>query len=137
MSPNAQAEPSPVYPTLSYRDASAAIAWLNLAFGFTTLMEVPGPEGTIAHAELSVGSGVIMLGTAKREQGWLSPLDLAGVNQSMYVFVADPNAHYARAKAAGAEIVREPIDTDYGSREYGARDLEGHYWFFGTYRPGA
>jgi uncharacterized glyoxalase superfamily protein PhnB len=124
-----------VYPALFYRDASAAIAWLNRAFGFTTLMEVPGPDGTISHAELSLGSGVIMLGTAKREQGWVSPLDLAGVNQSVYVYVADPTAHYARAKAAGAEIVREPIDTDYGSREYGARDLEGHYWFFGTYRP--
>lgn len=126
-----------IYPALSYRDAPAAIEWLGRAFGFEKLMAMPGPDGTIAHAELRLGSGVLMLGTVKEGQGVRSPRDLPAVNQTLYVYVGDPDAHHARAKAAGAEILREPEDTDYGSREYSAKDLEGHHWSFGTYRPGA
>jgi uncharacterized glyoxalase superfamily protein PhnB len=123
-----------IYPALSYRDAAAAIDWLVTAFGFQKLMVVPNPDGTIAHAELSFGPGVIMLGTAKQDKGWMSPRDLSGVNQTLYVYVEDLDAHYARARAAGAEV-GELYDTDYGSHEYSARDLEGHYWSFGTYLP--
>jgi len=127
--------PPTFYPCLFYRDAPAAIAWLSRAFGFEVLLEVPNPDGTIAHAELSLGNGVIMLGTAKADQGRKSPRDLSGVNQSVYVAVDDLDGHYERARSAGAEITMMPHDTDYGSREYGARDLEGHGWSFGTYRP--
>jgi uncharacterized glyoxalase superfamily protein PhnB len=66
--------------------------------------------------------------------GWVSPKGKPSVNQTLYVAVDDVDAHYAQAKSAGAEITRELNDTDYGSREYGARDLEGHHWSFGTYR---
>lgn len=117
------------YPSFFYRDDSAAIEWLCDAFGLEKLLIVPGPNGTIAHAELSYGTGVFMLGSAdaaeSRRYG----------NQAIYVAVEDPDAHYARAKAAGAEITREPEDTDYGSRTFNARDLEGNDWYFGTYRP--
>jgi uncharacterized glyoxalase superfamily protein PhnB len=123
------------YPALAYRNAPAAIRWLEKAFGFKTLMEVPGENNTIVHAEMSFGAGVIMLGSEKPHLGWSSPLGLPAVHQSIYVVVDDPDAHYARAKAAGADIVREPQNTDYGSREYGAKDLEGHHWSFGTYAP--
>jgi uncharacterized glyoxalase superfamily protein PhnB len=58
-------------------------------------------------------------------QGWI------------YIVVQDSDAHYARAKAAGAEIIRELEDQDYGSRDYTARDLEGNIWSFGTYDPSA
>jgi uncharacterized glyoxalase superfamily protein PhnB len=126
-----------IYPVLSYRDAPAAIRFLHAAFGFETLMEVPNPDGTIAHAEMSLDGAVIMLGSEKSDMGWTSPLGLPAVNQTVYIALDDPDVHCARAKAAGAEIVREPQDTDYGSREYGARDLEGHHWSFGTYRPAA
>ena len=125
------------YPCLSYRDAPAAIAWLARAFGFEVLLEIPNPDGTIAHAELNLGGAVVMLGSAKAEKGWLSPLDLAGVNQSAYLAVDDPDALHERARSAGAEITIEPHDTDYGSREFAARDPEGHHWTFGTYRPAA
>lgn len=124
-----------MYPCLSYRDARAAIAWLEQAFGFRTLAVHDGSNGTVAHAELALGDAVIMLGSPKPERGWLSPRDLPGLNQLTYVCIADPDAHYARAKAAGARIVDELRDTDYGSREYGALDPEGHYWSFGTYAP--
>ncbi len=117
------------YPSLRYRDAPAALRWLATAFGFEEHLVVPGPEGTIAHAELRFGNGIFMMGSVKDDvfgsAGGMAP----------YVYVADIDAHCARARAAGAVIVREPFDTDYGSRDYAARDPEGHVWSFGTYRP--
>jgi uncharacterized glyoxalase superfamily protein PhnB len=120
------------YPILSYRDASAAIDWLQEAFGFRQLFATPGPDGNVAHAELSFGPGIVMVGTG---QGPLEIEEWRSAPQSVYVAVDDADAHCAQARAAGAEIVRELGDTDYGSREYSARDLEGHHWHFGTYRP--
>ncbi|MGH2587927.1 MAG: VOC family protein [Dehalococcoidia bacterium] len=124
-----------IFPALSYRDAPAALDWLTDAFGFEKGLVVPGPEGTIVHAEMSLGPGVIMLASAEDAMGWMSPRDLPGVNQTISVYVEDVNAHYERAKAAGAEIVLDIADTNYGSRGYSARDLEGHFWNFGTYHP--
>lgn len=124
-----------IYPALIYRDAAAAIDWLERAFGFEKLLVVPGPNGTIAHAELNYGPGIIMVGSVKPDLGWASPLDLPAVPQTVYMAVDDPDAHHNQAKAAGAEITHELHNTDYGSRDYGARDLEGHHWYFGTYRP--
>ncbi len=123
-----------IFPALRYKNGAAALEWLARAFGFEKQMVVPGPEGTIAHAQLKLGSGVIMLGSGKHGPGPDNPWDT--VKQGIYVYVADVDAHYARAKAAGAEIVMELEDTDYGSRGYSVRDLEGHLWSFGTYRPG-
>ena len=123
-------------PCLFYRDAPALIDWLERAFGFKRRLVVPGEDGTVAHAELSFGDGVVMVGSAKRERGWVSPRDLPALNQVISVSVDDPDAHYARAKAAGAEIVQELKDEHYGSRGYMARDPEGNEWYFGTYRPG-
>jgi len=124
-----------IYPALSYHDAPAAIRWLEQAFGFRTLMNVQSEDGKVHHAELALGDGVIMLGSERADFGWASPLSLPATNQSVYVVVEDPDAHCNRAKAAGAEITRELEDTDYGSRGYSAKDIEGHHWSFGTYRP--
>jgi len=125
-----------IYPALHYRDAEAAMDWLARAFGFVKRASYPGPNDTVAHAEMSFGPGVIMLGSSRPEKGWVSAKDLPAVNQTIYVVVDDPDGHYARAKAAGAEIVIELRNEDYGSRGYTARDPEGNYWSFGTYRPG-
>jgi uncharacterized glyoxalase superfamily protein PhnB len=124
-----------LFPALLYNDAPAALDWLERVFGFERLMVAPGADGTIAHAEMSFGPGIVMVSTAKPERKWVSPRDLAGLHQTLYVRVDDVDAHYARAKAAGAEIAWELKDTDYGSREYSAHDLEGHFWSFGTYQP--
>jgi len=113
-----------VFPTMSYRDADAAIEFLQSAFGAEPHAVYRGDDGRVRHAELRLGNGMVMLGPADAAQG-------GGV----YVVVADTDAHCARAREAGAEIVREPNDTDYGSREYGARDPEGLAWHFGTYQP--
>ncbi len=123
-----------IFPALRYKNGPAALEWLARAFGFEKQMVVPGPEGAIAHAQMKLGPGVIMLGSGKHGPGTDNPWDTA--KQGIYVYVADVDAHYARAKAAGAEIVMELEDTDYGSRGYSVRDLEGHLWSFGTYHPG-
>jgi uncharacterized glyoxalase superfamily protein PhnB len=126
-----------IFPAIRYDDAPAAIEWLVRAFGFEKLFVVPNPDGTIAHGELKLGPGVIMLGSARDDDlDMRSPHKLGGVNQSIYVYLPDVDSHYQQAKAAGAAIVREIHDTDYGSREYGVRDIEGNLWSFGTYRPG-
>ena len=125
-----------IFPFLRYSDAAAAIAWLVEAFGCERHAVHEAPAGTIAHAELRLGTDIFMLGTAADDfLGMKTPRQLGAVNQGIYVVVEDPDAHYARAKAAGAEIIMEPRDMEYGSREYGARDLEGNLWSFGTYRP--
>ena len=125
-----------IFPALRYRDAPAAIDWLGRAFGFERLAVHPGPDGTVAHAELALGEGVVMLGSTKPDAyGGRSPREVGEVSQSLYVWVPDVDAHHARAKAAGAEVFRPPEDTGYGSREYSCRDPEGHVWSFGTYRP--
>ncbi len=129
--------PSNIYPSLCYDDARAAIEWLCRAFGFTKRLVVDGPDGTVAHSELSFGLGVIMVGSPKPQEGRLGARSLPGVSQTLCVRVDDPDAHFARAKAANATIIREIRDEEYGSRGYMAKDLEGNIWYFGTYRPGA
>jgi uncharacterized glyoxalase superfamily protein PhnB len=128
--------PATIYPGLTYNDAPAAIEFLCNAFGFEKRLVVPGPEGTVRHSELTFGDGVIMLGSARPSDGRFSPADVGGVTMGLSVHVDDPDAHHARAVAAGAEIIQELEDADYGSRGYTAKDPEGHHWHFATYRPG-
>jgi len=128
-----------LFPGMRYANASAAIDWLEKAFGFKRQMVVPGPKGTVAHAQLIFGdSGMIMLGTWRDDDfHYKMPRQVGGVTQATYLYVDDIDTHFSRAKAAGAEIVMPPKATDYGSREYSARDPEGHLWHFGTYLPDA
>jgi uncharacterized glyoxalase superfamily protein PhnB len=125
-----------VFPVLRYKDANAAIAWLNRAFGTEEHEVIRNPDGTIAHAELKLGSGIIMLGSARDDFfNVKTPQELNAVTQLTYVVLGDPDSHFERAKAAGAEIIMDITTMDYGSRDYAARDLEGNVWCFGTYSP--
>jgi uncharacterized glyoxalase superfamily protein PhnB len=128
-----------IIPALRYRNAAAAIDWLCAVFGFSKKMVVPGEGGRVAHAELTLGDGMIMLGDVETEYGRLvvAPSYGESVTQGIYVVVDNVDAHYARAKAANAEIVIDIKTQDYGGRDYTARDLEGHVWTFGTYDPWA
>jgi uncharacterized glyoxalase superfamily protein PhnB len=126
-----------IYPSLSYDDAPAAIEWLCKAFGFQKRLVVPGPNGTVLHSELSLGPGVILVGSAKPDQKWVSPRSLPAINQALCVYVDDPDAYFARATAAGATIIRPLRDEEFGARGFMVKDLEGHQWYFGNYRPGA
>ena len=112
-----------IFPAMRFADPDAALQWLSQAFGFAQRAVHRDEEGVVRHAEMSLGAGTIMFGHGDPR------------SRSIYVAVEDADAHYARARAAGAEITRELQDTAYGSREYSARDLEGNTWSFGTYRP--
>ena len=129
-----------VIPALRYAEARAAVNWLCKAFGFEAKAVYEGEGGVVEHAELTFGNGMIMLGSARdTEYGRLTraPRGVGGVTSSVYLVVDDADAHYARAKAAGAEIVIELTTQDYGGRDYTCRDPEGHVWTFGTYDPWA
>ncbi|MEQ1760789.1 MAG: VOC family protein [Vicinamibacterales bacterium] len=134
---NTTRTPSDIYPSLAYDDAAAAIDWLCRVFGFTRRLVVPGPDGTVMHSELSLGSGVVMVSSPKADIGHMSPRQSNGATANVSVYVADPDAHHASSVAAGATIIRPLRDEEYGARGYGVADLEGHRWWFGDYRPGA
>ena len=121
------------FPIVPYSDPRAAIGWLERAFGaVATAVHPPEPDQPLVHAEVRVGTGIVMLNDADRADG--GPFTLPGPIL-VYVVVEDPDALHDRAVAAGAEIVRGLTDQDYGSREFAARDPYGNVWSFGTYRP--
>jgi uncharacterized glyoxalase superfamily protein PhnB len=126
-----------VIPVIRYEDAPAMIDWLENAFGFERRV-VYEDGGRIVHAEVTFGNGMFMTGSTHDggPNSSKTPKQLGGqATGGTYVVVDDVDAHYEHAKAAGAEIFREPQDQDYGSRDYAARDPEGFMWSFGTYRP--
>jgi uncharacterized glyoxalase superfamily protein PhnB len=125
-----------IHPSLHYRDASAAIAFLERAFGFETKERHDNPDGTVAHCELGLGGDVVMVGTGPEGLQDV-PDDFRAARVGIYLTIQDLEAHYERARAAGADVVRDLQDTEYGSREYTARDAEGIHWHFGTYVPQA
>ena len=120
-----------VMPYLYYEDAAAALDFLAGAFGFTEKVKMTDDSGNVAHAEVTLGDGVIMLGTPSPD--YKNPKNLGGKTHSIYAYVDDVDAHYERAKAAGGKITQEPEDKFYGDRNYGVEDPEGHEWFFGTH----
>jgi uncharacterized glyoxalase superfamily protein PhnB len=126
-----------IIPYIRYEDASAMLTWLEDAFGFKR-RAVYEEGAQIVHAEVTYGNGMFMTGSTREDDESVAqtPNQLGGAaTGGMYVVVEDADAHCEQARAAGAEIVREPTDQDYGSRDYAARDPEGHVWSFGTYRP--
>ena len=126
-----------IFPILRYNDARAAIVWLCSAFGFVEIFSVPESGRYVRHAQLRLGSDLIMVGSVRPDDGIASPKELGSATQMLSVFVEDPDAHYERAHTAGAKILYPPKNTDFGSREYHVADVEGHPWTFGTYRPSA
>ncbi|MDJ0381293.1 VOC family protein [Streptomyces sp. G-G2] len=123
-----------IFPTLLYRDATAAIKQLTEAFGFTQAAVYEGEGGAVMHAELAYGNGMVMLGSKGR--GGLFDAAMAdGGPTGVYIVVEDVDAHHRRAVEHGVEILMPPTDQDYGSRDYMARDGEGNIWSFGTYAP--
>ena len=125
-----------IIPYIRYEDPATMLTWLEDAFGFKR-RAVYDEGGTIGHAEVAYGNGMFMMGPT-RDDGTAAktPNQLGGqATGGIYVVVDDPDSHCAQARASGAEIVEELTDQEYGSREYAARDPEGHTWNFGTYRP--
>ncbi|MET9850945.1 VOC family protein [Streptomyces ossamyceticus] len=123
-----------ICPTLLYTDAKAAVAQLTAGLGFTELSVYEGEDGTVHHAELAQGDGVVMLGSRGTGSAFDAVMKGAGP-AGVYVVVDDVDAHHRRAVEHGVEILMPPTDQDYGSRDYMARDIEGNVWSFGTYAP--
>jgi uncharacterized glyoxalase superfamily protein PhnB len=123
------------FPTLRYRDPRQAVTWLCDAFGFTAhFVAEAGDE--VVHAQLRLGDSLLMLGPDHTDDkyGMHSPVALNGTNQCVYTALdGDIDAACDRARRAGAVIVTDPYNTEYGSREFSCRDPEGHIWSFGTY----
>jgi uncharacterized glyoxalase superfamily protein PhnB len=117
-----------VIPYLLYEDGPATIEFLTKAFGFDAGMRTTGSAGGM-HAELEVapGGGLIYLGQPMEE--FRNP-SVVGKTSFLYVVVDDVDSHHRRAKNAGARIIEEPTDQDYGHRRYGCVDPQGHEWYF-------
>ena len=141
MTNQAKACRSTIVPSLRYRNALAAIDWLILALGFEKQAVYLGPDNTtVMHAQLIFGNGMVMLGSVDNggEAGkFMVQPDEVGLREtkSAYLIVNNADAIYATAKAAGAEMVLDIRDMDYGGRAFTCRDLEGHLWSIGTYDP--
>lgn len=119
-------------PYFGYKDAAAAIDFLVRGFGFETGARYES-DGKIMHAELRCGDGVMMVGSWGADEGGSVSPAVHGV----YVVVDDVDEHFRRAVEAGAEVVWEPHNTEFGTRRHRVRDAEGYEWSFGSYRPGA
>jgi len=104
------------------------MGWLARAFGLVERHSQRRPDGKVTHAEMALEDGVVMMGSPGGE--FRNPRRLGQVTQSLYVYVDDVDAHCSRAREAGAEIIEEPTNQPYGDRRYGARDPEGHHWYF-------
>jgi uncharacterized glyoxalase superfamily protein PhnB len=119
-----------IIPLLTYQDIPAAHDFLVRAFGFVSGGVHRNPEGQAVHGEVRAGEATIWLHRVTTEHDLDSPLSADVANSGLVVYVDDVDAHYQRARSAGARIDSEPVDQPYGQREYGARDLEGHRWWF-------
>ena len=117
-----------IVPYLLYEDVDAALDFLSRAFGFREHLRFTGSEGYVNHAEMRLGDGVIFLGDPGED--YRNPKRLGRETVGIHVRVDDVDAHYERARAAGATITEEPSDQAYGDRRYTAVDPEGHKWFF-------
>lgn len=121
-----------VIPVLTYEDIPAAHDFLVQAFGFIAGGVHRTAEGQPVHGEVHAGDTAIWLHRVTAEHHLTSPRAADVANAGLVVFVDDVDVHYRHAQASGAHIDSAPVDQPYGQREYGARDLEGHRWWFVT-----
>jgi uncharacterized glyoxalase superfamily protein PhnB len=124
---NRSAPTATVVPVLVYEDVAQALGWLCEAFSFSERLRAARPDGTVMHAQLSIGEGAVMLGAAGAE---FRPPRVNEVSQYVLVHVEDVDGHFEQAMRFGARIVRPPADMPFGERVYTAEDLAGHRWTF-------
>jgi uncharacterized glyoxalase superfamily protein PhnB len=119
-----------IVPYLLYKDCAGALEWLARAFGFEEVLRYTGEEGYVNHAEMTLGDAHIFMGDPGEH--YRNPKELGQDTVGLYVYVDDVDAHFERAQAAGAEIIRPPEDQEYGERRYDVVDPEGHRWYFAS-----
>ena len=130
---------SNIIPGMRYRDAYAAIDWLCEVLGFERRLVVPDGAGGVAHAELTLGSGMIMLGSHREDaaDNVVAPSPGGALTQNAYIVFSDIDTLYERVKSAGANIVSELEEQSYGGSLFSVRDPEGQLWHVGSYDPWA
>jgi PhnB protein len=121
-------------PYLAIREAARAIEYYQKVFGATQVMRLEAPDGQIGHAEIEIEGSRIMLSDEFPEMNVRSPLALGGSPVSLHLYVADVDAVYSRAVAAGAKAERPPVDEFYGDRAGSLIDPFGHRWFLATHK---
>ncbi len=131
---------SSIVPSVRYGDAHAAIEWLCRVFGFQKQAVYEGPNGSVAHAQLTHGAGMLMLGSSSNGGEYarhMVELGETGGRETvgLCLIVEDCEGVYRRAREAGAEIVSELSLPEYGGQAFACRDLEGHVWWVGSYNP--
>jgi uncharacterized glyoxalase superfamily protein PhnB len=126
--------PPSIVPYLSYRDADAALRFLEDAFGFEVVVRWDDDQGAVQHAEVVWAGSTVMLGTGEHPAA--DVIDRS-TGHGVYLVVDDVDDHYERSVASGAMVVFPPEDTAWGTRRYRVLDPEGYEWSFGSYRPGA
>jgi uncharacterized glyoxalase superfamily protein PhnB len=117
-----------ITPYLLYRSCEDALEFLHRAFGFEEVLRYTGEGGYVSHAEMRLDGTPVFMGNPGSD--YRNPRDLGQETVGLYVLVGDADAVYERAHAAGAEILQEPTDEEYGHRRFTARDPEGHHWYF-------
>jgi uncharacterized glyoxalase superfamily protein PhnB len=126
-------------PFIRYEDSKAAIGFLEEAFGFTSHLVVEN-DGIVVHAQVAFNGAMVMLSDAAAGDGsepFITTVQQAGkpTGGVYVVYDGDIDSHAVQAERAGATIIREPTDQDYGGREYTCLDPEGNIWSFGSYDP--
>ena len=117
-----------ITPYLLYKDVDAALRFLEDAFGFREVLRYSGEEGYVNHAEARLGDAAVYLGDPGEH--YRNPREQGQETVGLYVLVDDVDSHHEKARAAGAEILEEPADQEYGDRRYVAADPEGQRWYF-------
>jgi len=115
-----------VTPYLVVSDAAKVMDFLRRAFGATERFRMPGPDGSVAHAEMQVGDSIIMLGQPQGEDRTMRSM--------LYLYVPDVDATFKKALSAGAISVREPADQFYGDRSGAVKDPAGNEWWIATHQ---
>lgn len=132
---------STVIPSVRCRDAYAMISWLERVLGFHRQAVHEGPDGTVMHAQMTYGLGMLMLGSVRDDaaaRNWVQPDEVGGRETTgLYLVVEDCDAVYANAKAEGAEITQELVSPEYGGKSFACKDPEGRVWGIGSYDPWA
>ena len=127
MSASESPDTTQIIPYIFYRDVPAALAWLSRTLGFTEELRHPTPSGM--HAQMTFRGQRIMMGQGSHDWRMQSASETKIATMGIFVYLGDVDAHYERARTAGAEIVQPPHDEEWG-RTYTVRDLDGHPWFF-------
>ena len=124
-----------IFPILRYADARAAIQWLTDAFGFVLVFSVPESGPYVRHAQLQLGSSIVMLGSVRPDEGLSSPAITGAPTQALCIHVEDVHAVFRRAQASGAHVLSPPSISDVGYLEFHVSDPEGHPWTFSSFQP--